>query len=139
MSQDGDITVMWSYVHTGGLPLTGVSVMYSYVEGTSTNTEAVSSVGISDLMVTVPDLVAGEQYTFTVTAENSNGSSSTVCEPVDHIIGECKRYMNANYFSLSLSLSFSLSFSLSLFLSQILLFSSSHAHKVYLLLLSLET
>ena len=88
MSGDGDIIVTWSYVHTGGLPLTGLSVMYSYVEGTLTNIEPVSGVGINDQRVTLPDLVAGQQYTFTVTAENSDGPSSTVCEPVDHIIGE---------------------------------------------------
>ena len=60
---------------------------YSYEEGTSTITIAVG-VSLDDFMVTVSGLVAGEEYTFTVTAENLNGSSSTICEPVDHIIGE---------------------------------------------------
>ena len=79
----------WSYVHTGGLPLTGLSVTYSYEEGESTVTRSVG-VNLDDSMVTVPGLVAGEVYTFTVMAENSNGSSSTACEPVNHIIGKGK-------------------------------------------------
>ena len=61
--------------------------MYSYEEGASTVTRSVG-VNQDDLMVTVSGLVAGEVYTFTVTAENRNGLSSTACEPVNHIIGE---------------------------------------------------
>ena len=60
---------------------------YSYEEGALTVTRPID-VNLDDFMVTVSGLVAGEEYTFTVTAENSNGSSSTICEPVDHIIGE---------------------------------------------------
>ena len=78
----------WAYVHTGGLFLTDLSVMYSYEEGASTVSRSVNGVNLNDLSVTVSSLVAGEEYTFTVTAENSNGSSSTVCQPVNHIIGE---------------------------------------------------
>ena len=87
VSQNGITVAVWSYVHTGGLELTGVSVMYSYQDGTSINTRLVV-VQNDDVMVTVPDLVVGRQYIFTITAENMNGSSSTVCEPIDHIIGE---------------------------------------------------
>ena len=78
----------WTYVHTGGLPLTDLSVVYSYEEGASTVSQSVNGVSLNDLSVTVSGLVAGEEYTFTVTAENSNGSSSTVYQPVNHIIGE---------------------------------------------------
>ena len=87
VSQNGLIVVAWSYVHTGGLELTSVSVMYSSQDGTSINTTLVV-VQKDDVMVTVPDLVVGRQYTFTITAENMTGSSSTVCEPIDHMIGE---------------------------------------------------
>ena len=87
VSNNGTITASWSYVHTGGLPLTGLSVMYSYEEGASTVARSVG-VNLDDFMASVSGLVAGEEYTFTVIAENTNGSSSTVCEPVDHIVGE---------------------------------------------------
>ena len=87
MSRNGNITASWTYIHTGGLPLTDLSLMYSYEEGASTVSRSVG-VNLNDLSVTVSGLVAGEEYTFTVTAENSNGSSSTVCEPVNHIIGK---------------------------------------------------
>jgi hypothetical protein len=36
----------------------------------------------------VMDLVAGRLYTFTITAENSNGSASIDCGPVRHDVGE---------------------------------------------------
>ena len=87
MSRNGNITASWTYIHTGGPPLTDLSLMYSYEEGASTVSRSVG-VNLNDLSVTVSGLVAGEEYTFTVTADNSNGSSSTVCELVDHIIGK---------------------------------------------------
>jgi hypothetical protein len=84
---NGNITASWTYVHTGGFPLTGVSVNYTYEEGTSTVTNSVN-VGINDMRFSVPGLVTGKEYTFTVTAQNMNGSNSSVCAPVDHIIGK---------------------------------------------------
>lgn len=86
-SRNGNITASWTYIHTGGLPLTGVSVTYTYEEGTSTVTNSVK-VGTNDMKFSVPGLVTGREYTFTVTAQNMNGSNSTVCTPVDHIIGK---------------------------------------------------
>ena len=86
-SMNGNIVVSWSYVHTGGLPLTGLSVNYTYEEGTSTVTNSVD-VDTNDMRVTVSGLVTGREYTFTVTAYNANGSNSTVCIPVDHRIGK---------------------------------------------------
>ena len=89
VSDNGTITVRWSYVHTGGLPLSGISVQYRFREGLSTVTETVSGVDTSDLMTKVCNLLAGEVYTFTVHAENRNGYSSSECRPVNHIVGEC--------------------------------------------------
>jgi hypothetical protein len=36
-------------------------------------------IGVDTTLVTIPDLKAGIEYTFNVTAVNSEGSSSTVC------------------------------------------------------------
>ena len=55
----------WTYVHTGGLPLTDLSVMYSYEEGASTVSRSVG-VGVIDLSVTVSGLVAGKEYTLSL-------------------------------------------------------------------------
>ena len=79
--------VSWSYRHTGGLPLTGLSVMYRFEEKALAVTRSVD-VNLGDFMVAVRGLLAGVEYTFTVTAENANGSSSIECQPVDHIVGE---------------------------------------------------
>ena len=89
VSSNGLITVTWSYIHTGGLPLTSVSVVYRFEEGLSLSPPM--EVEIANTEVTtaaVMDLVAGRLYTFTITAENSNGSSSIVCDPVRHDVGE---------------------------------------------------
>ena len=74
---DGAATVTWSYIHTGGLPLTNVSVSY-YFESVL-NSIPIPLISVDTTLVTIPDLKAGFQYTFNVTAENSEGSSSTLC------------------------------------------------------------
>ena len=88
VSEDGNIIVTWSYVHTGGLPLTAVTVEYSFDQGSITPTTTVPVGNVNDVMVRVPNLVAGRMYTFTVTAKNRNGSSRAECEAVKHTIGE---------------------------------------------------
>ena len=70
------VTVSWSFVHTGGLPLTNVSVSYYYI---FLSPIPIPLISVGTTLVTIPDLKAGFEYTFNVTAVNSEGSSSTVC------------------------------------------------------------
>ena len=87
MSANGDITVTWSYVHTGGLPLTNESVYYIFMEGSTINRVPVNLQSINMHSATVSNLTTGFKYSFNVTAENSNGASSILCGPTLHVIG----------------------------------------------------
>ena len=88
-SRNGTIIVMWTLVHTGGLPLTNLSVTYSFQQGLSAESKNVSVPGgTSARSITVSNLVAGEAYIFNVTAENMNGSSTSQCEGILHEVGE---------------------------------------------------
>ena len=89
-STNGNITVTWSYTHTGGLPLTSVSVSYSKLLEASTvsRQNPVTISNISATSVVVPNLEAGFEYVFDITAENSEGSMSISCGPILHLIGE---------------------------------------------------
>ena len=85
VSSSGVITVTWSYIHTGGLPLTNVSVSYTYVDGSTISSPILVPVSSLDAVVaTFSDLESGFAYTFNVTAQNSNGSSSILCGPTLH-------------------------------------------------------
>ena len=87
MSINDSITVTWSYIHTGGLPLTNVSVCYSFTKPMSV-VKPIALESIDATSVTVLGIETGFQYTFNVTAENNNGSSSALCKVnVDAIIG----------------------------------------------------
>lgn len=90
VSSKGVITVIWSYIHTGGLPLTNLFLTYStslpgYCNS-GLNDISVSSVNTTS--VTVSDIMAGAEYTFNITAENDIGSSNIICGPTFHITGE---------------------------------------------------
>ena len=88
VSMEGVIRVSWFYIHTGGLPLTEASVEYSYTNGPLLVTEPVSVNETNTTVVEVSNLVAGFSYTFIITAENSNGSSTISCRSILHIVGE---------------------------------------------------
>ena len=88
VSANGTISVQWTFIHTGGLDLTGLSAEYSYVDGTSVVTEPVQLDDLDARSVNVSGLVAGFMYTFRITAENSNGSYTAMCTPTQHLIGE---------------------------------------------------
>ena len=66
-----------------------MSVVYRFEEGASISPPA--DVDIDNVEVTiamVSNLIAGRFYTFTVTAENSIGSTSIDCGPIRHHVGE---------------------------------------------------
>ena len=66
-----------------------MSVEYSFQRVPSTETENVPVPGgINARSVTVSSLVAGEEYAFTVTAENTNGSSTVQCDAILHELGK---------------------------------------------------
>ena len=80
LSSNGVITVSWSYIHTGGLPLTNLSVVYRYEEGLVMSPIDIASVEVMKAMVS--NLVAGRLYTFSISAENTIGSISIDCGPI---------------------------------------------------------
>ena len=80
MSVNRSVTVNWTYLHTGGLPLTNVSVSYSFTKTSKPTVKPVPlSLNTDATSVTVLGIETGLQYTFNVTAENSNGSSNVLC------------------------------------------------------------
>ena len=95
VSSNGVITVTWSYIHTGGLPLTDLSISYASLLNHSdilidylSNTVSISTVDATS--ITVPNLAAGAEYIFNITAENRIGLSSILCGPTFHKSGEIK-------------------------------------------------
>ena len=52
------------------------------------NAVSISSVDTTSIMV--PNLVAGAEYIFNITAENNVGSSTIMCGPILHVIGKTK-------------------------------------------------
>ena len=89
VSANGVIMVQWNFIHTGGLDLTGLAAEYSYVDGTSTVIQPITISGLDTTSVNESGLITGFVYTFSITAENSNGLSTVSCRPTPHIIGEC--------------------------------------------------
>ena len=84
MSANGIITVSWSFTHTGGVPLTNLSVFYTFSEGLNQVNGTERYVDIVATSVMVPGLQAGTEYTFSVIAVNSEGSAVSVCAAEVH-------------------------------------------------------
>ena len=88
VSSNGVITATWSYIHTGGLPLTSVSVVYTYTEGSTVNHVLIDVPNIHATSVSVAGLTTGFKYTFNITTGNDYGTSSILCGPILHAIGK---------------------------------------------------
>ena len=61
--------------------------MYQFKEGLSI-IGPISAKIVNAMTAMVSNLVAGNFYTFTITAENSNRSTNIDCGPVHHDLGE---------------------------------------------------
>ena len=94
LSNNGTIDVSWRFVHTGGLNLTGVSVLYSLdtdllqFQPLHSGRGELSVDGDSDpTTISVSELPAGSSYIFKVTSSNEMGNSSSACPPISHSVG----------------------------------------------------
>ncbi len=83
------ITISWGYVHTGGLNLTSVQVLYrvkmtdeylGWVEGDASCT--------SDCSVDVFNLTAGSVYVALINASNEEGYMTAICPEIQLEIGK---------------------------------------------------
>ena len=83
------ITVAWLYNHTGGLPITNVSVLYSVNDSSSNvNNLEITLAETDATSVNVSDLKPGFEYVFNITANNNHGYTSILCGPVLYVTGE---------------------------------------------------
>ena len=79
-SANGVVMVTWSYIHTGGLPLTNVSMSYTFEdEFIISRPVPVSISSVDTTRITVPNLEEGYRYTFNVTSQNIVGATSALC------------------------------------------------------------
>ena len=60
----------------------------SYTNDNSLSPIPIPLISVDTTSVTIPDLKAGFEHTFNVTAENSEGSSSTICGPITFESGD---------------------------------------------------
>ena len=89
VSSNGVIIVAWSYIHTGGLPLTNVSVSYTYESNTTKRSPiSIPISSVDTTSVNVDSLEAGFEYSFNITASNTYGSFSIVCGPTLYVLGK---------------------------------------------------
>ena len=90
-SANGVVIVTWFYIHTGGLPLTNVSLSYTYEDEFIISKPVPVSISSVDITrIIVPNLEAGFRYTFNVTSQNRLGSTSTSCGLLIPIPGNSK-------------------------------------------------
>ena len=108
MSANGVVMVTLSYVHTGGLPLTNLSLSYTYEDMFIISKPVLVSISSVDTTrITIPDLEAGFRYTFIVTSQNRIGSTNTVCGLLIPMPGNSKSDLCDRYYCINNSLSLS--------------------------------
>ena len=83
----GGITVNWSSIHAGGLPLTDLSINYSFGHNLTLANGSMIVDDLNSTSTTVFDLVVGFMYMFTLTAESSTGFSTIPCGSILLTVG----------------------------------------------------
>ena len=82
---EGGLRVSWSFEHTGGVPLTSLTVNYT----TSVPGGGAQEVALDATIANTPSLVAGYTYAVSIEARNSIGLSRVQCTPRGLTIGMC--------------------------------------------------
>ena len=89
MFSNGGITARWFVNHTGGQELSQLLLSYTVQEGVVVSESVMVIVhNLETTEVNVPSLVAGDMYTFNVTAVNEMGFSYVLCGPTFFTIGK---------------------------------------------------
>ena len=77
--------------------MTNISVSFTkQLEGLSISHSTPFNVDANSISVEVPNLEAGFEYVFNVTARNNFGSSTVFCGPTLHVNGESAYHTNDN-------------------------------------------
>ena len=84
---NGGINITWSFLHTGGQPLTEILITYVFKQGSVNMTELGPEVDIDTENVVIPSLVAGFVYIPIVNASNEDGSTAVECPAVTLELG----------------------------------------------------
>ena len=69
---NGNLTVKWTFIHTGGIPLDNISISCRSEEGT--NITLLCESECTGQSISVGPVTAGSNYTCIITATNSIGS-----------------------------------------------------------------
>lgn len=95
LSDEGAINITWLYIHTGGLNLSSINLLYSIDQPhpqfrilADVPVPGKGTLGGEPFSFAVQDLPAGNSYIFSITSSNDKGNSSVTCPPVSHSIGK---------------------------------------------------
>lgn len=87
LDDKGNIFLQWTITHSGGEPITALSVDYAVRQGRITQVFLGPPIHVSDNAVSVPS-EPGANYIFLITATNSAGSNAAECPAVSTEHGE---------------------------------------------------
>ena len=84
----GHITITWSFVHTGGRPLTSVIINYIIEQGDTSVTRSGPETQLGAASATIPSLPARYSYIPLIVITNFEGTSTIQCPRVELSTGK---------------------------------------------------